>query len=77
MLDWLDTSKRLLFILFGKTFISGFSGGQMVLRVKIWDQIWVEWKPVLDRLGAWATFGTRQISGLSAWFNVSLPGFTS
>ena len=45
-----------------------------MLRVKIWVQIWGEWKPVLDRLGAsGATFGTRQISGLSASFNVSLP----
>ena len=26
--------------------------GQMLLRVKIWVQIWGEWKPVLDRLGA-------------------------
>ena len=56
------------FILFKKkTFISGFSGGQMLLHVKIWDQIWVEWKPVVDRLGAGlATFGTRQISGLES-----------
>ena len=39
----------------------------MLLRVKIWDQIWVEWKPVVDRLGAGlATFGTRQISGLES-----------